>query len=221
MAHPSNAPPAKPRKRDPRGTHDRLVRAALDLFTTQGYHATTTPQIAERAGVAEGTIYRHFESKEHLLNEIYRAAVQLLARVVHDAPPAGTRERLAHIAGAWRELAAHDPALIKLALVTRLEPLLDPKSQEARAALRDEIRGLIASGKAAAEVRAGPVEIWAEVWLSLVSFALDRIAAREWGPQHSAPQLVIDAAWDAIRARATAAPAAAAAQGRFEGQSGP
>ena len=47
------------RKRDPKGTRERLVRAALELFTTQGYHASTTTQIATRAGIAEGTIYRH------------------------------------------------------------------------------------------------------------------------------------------------------------------
>jgi len=47
-------------------THQRLVRAALELFTTTGYHLTTTPLIAKKAGVAEGTIYRHFASKQHL-----------------------------------------------------------------------------------------------------------------------------------------------------------
>lgn len=215
MTHPSGAPPAKIRRRDPRGTHDRLVRAALDLFTTQGYHVTTTPQIAERAGVAEGTIYRHFESKEHLLNEIYRAALRLLVRFVKEAPAAqGTRERLAHVAGAWRDLAGRDPALVKLALVTGLDQLLDTKSREARMALTAELSAVIASGKAAGEVRPGPVEVWTDVWFSLVVLALERIAAREWGAQHSAPQLVVDAAWDAIRARSVgeAAPAAGQAQ---------
>lgn len=207
MAHPPPRPPEPPaRRRDPRTTHDRLVRAALDLFTSQGYHATTTPQIARRAGVAEGTIYRHFESKEHLLNEIYRAAVRLLAKGVADAPPkAPTRDRLASIAAQWREIAARDPALVRLALVTRLRELLDAKSREARAQLRDAVTAVIASGKAAGEVRPGPVDVWTDVWLELVVLALDRIAAREWGAQHSAPQLVVEAAWDAIRAKPAAA----------------
>ena len=50
-------------RRDGEATRQRLLRAALELFTTTGFRATTTPQIAERAGVDEGTIYRHFSSK--------------------------------------------------------------------------------------------------------------------------------------------------------------
>ena len=61
-------------RRDGEATRQRLLRAALELFTTTGFQATTTPAIAERAGVAEGTIYRHFPGKEQLLNEVYRAA---------------------------------------------------------------------------------------------------------------------------------------------------
>src|SRR2546425_6696063 len=61
-------------------TRQRLVRAALELFTAQGYHDTTTPQISKKAGVAEGTIYRHFHSKQHLLNELYRGAARWAGR---------------------------------------------------------------------------------------------------------------------------------------------
>src|SRR5256885_353173 len=72
-------------------TRQRLIRAALELFTTTGYHFTTTPLIARKAGVAEGTIYRHFDSKQHLLNELYRAAGRWAVRVVKEA--AGGRGR--------------------------------------------------------------------------------------------------------------------------------
>src|SRR2546427_8167861 len=51
-------------------TRQRLIRAAFELFTTRGYHDTTTAQIAKKAGIAEGTIYRHFASKQQLMNEL-------------------------------------------------------------------------------------------------------------------------------------------------------
>jgi len=178
------------------------VRAALELFTTQGYHSSTTPQIAQSARVAEGTIYRHFESKEHLLNEIYRAAVRLLISLAKEAPAAATcQERLQYVATAWRDLAGRDAALIKLVFLTRLGSLLDAKSRDARVELRDEVAKVIAAGKSVGEVRAGTVEVWTDVWLQLITLAMDRVANGEWTVQHIGPQQVFDAAWDAIRAR--------------------
>ncbi|MFM7530292.1 MAG: helix-turn-helix domain-containing protein, partial [Nodosilinea sp.] len=44
-------------------TETKILKAALRLFAQQGYSGTTTRQLAEAAGVAEGTLFRHFESK--------------------------------------------------------------------------------------------------------------------------------------------------------------
>lgn len=52
---------------------DKIVKAALDLFAQEGYHATSTSKVARQAGVSEGLIFRHFENKEGLL----RAIIQL------------------------------------------------------------------------------------------------------------------------------------------------
>jgi AcrR family transcriptional regulator len=203
MAHPHETPkPGGRRRRDPAGTRERLVRAALELFTTQGYHTSTTPQIAKRAAVAEGTIYRHFDSKEHLLNEIYRAAVRLLLSAVKDAPVSlSCPARLDRIATAWRDLASSDPALIKLVFLTRLGDLLDSKSRDGFTELREEISKVIATGKSAGAVRSGSAEVWTDVWLALIKLALERIANDDWTAQHIGPQQVFDAAWDAIKAQ--------------------
>lgn len=48
-------------------THEALGRAALELFAEKGYDSTGTARIAERAGVSEMTLFRHFPSKEALL----------------------------------------------------------------------------------------------------------------------------------------------------------
>ncbi len=49
------------------GARERLVVAAVDLFTEQGYDATTVAQIAERVGVTKSTFFRHFADKRELL----------------------------------------------------------------------------------------------------------------------------------------------------------
>lgn len=49
-----------------------ILDAALALFAARGFDATPVPEIAKRAGLSPGTIYRYFESKEDLVNALYR-----------------------------------------------------------------------------------------------------------------------------------------------------
>lgn len=204
MIHQGPVPPdVAARKRNPRQTRERLVRAALELFTTRGYHETTTPLIAARAGVAEGTIYRHFASKDELLNEIYRAGVRLFAAPVKESDArAHCRERLSQIAQRWRDIGAREPAVVRLVFGDAFSGLVDDKSRAVARELRAELEKVIAAGKAAADVRPGSAELWSEVWLRLVLLALERIARAAWKPDEPAVQQVFDAAWDAIRAPA-------------------
>ena len=53
-------------------TRRRLRTAALELFVEQGVVETTTRDLAKKAGIAEGTIYRHFESKDELVRDLFR-----------------------------------------------------------------------------------------------------------------------------------------------------
>lgn len=49
-----------------------LLRSALELFAEQGFNASSTAHIARHAGVASGTLFFHFQSKEELIHEIFR-----------------------------------------------------------------------------------------------------------------------------------------------------
>jgi AcrR family transcriptional regulator len=55
---------------DERGTRQRILGAAAQLFHEQGYHATTMRQIAAEAGIKAGSLYNHFAGKQELLYEI-------------------------------------------------------------------------------------------------------------------------------------------------------
>ena len=181
-------------------THQRLVRAALELFTTQGYHGTTTPLIAKKAGVAEGSIYRHFNGKQHLLNELYRGAARWGGKLVKeaDALRVGPREKLAELARALVQGAAREPAVARLFLLQRHDALLDDESRKAARDFRLGLESLIAQGKSDGTVKPGAAEVWAAVWLSVVSLAVDRVSAKEWPETHAGVGLALDGAWDAI-----------------------
>jgi len=64
---PAVAPAQRRRKRDRVGKQQALIQAALRLFSTRGYEATTTRDIAASAGCAEGLIHRYFGGKAGLL----------------------------------------------------------------------------------------------------------------------------------------------------------
>ena len=57
--------------RKKQGSREKICKAALRLFTEKGIKATTTKQIARKAGVAEGTIYIYFSSKDRLAYELF------------------------------------------------------------------------------------------------------------------------------------------------------
>lgn len=59
-----------PRRRRKHARPRELLVAALALFIEQGYEATRTEAIAERAGVSKGTLYLYFDSKESLFNDL-------------------------------------------------------------------------------------------------------------------------------------------------------
>src|ERR1700712_5464272 len=89
------------------GARDRLVVAAVDLFTEQGYDATTIAQIAERAGVTKSTFFRHFPDKRELLVAGQEALSRLLADGIAEAP-AGAAPLLKAAAAASAELQERD-----------------------------------------------------------------------------------------------------------------
>jgi AcrR family transcriptional regulator len=189
-------------------TRDRLLAAARELFTSEGYHATTTPVLARHAGVAEGTIYRHFPSKHALLNAAYRdvqAWGVAAVRRVNDGP-GETGARLGRLGLRWLSAAETDPSRMLMLLAWRLVGELDESSRTAAEELRAAIQHMIAVGKQEGTVRAGVADLWTSVWLALVTSAVERVAAREWTAGHPHALATLEAAWEAIAWRPIAAP---------------
>ena len=192
----------QPTRRDGEATRQRLLRAALELYTTVGFRATTTPAIAARAGVAEGTIYRHFSGKEHLLNEVFRGAQRWGTNVVQEVTEEeSVAGRLQQIARQLIDTAASDAAQTRMLLRRRDEQHLDEQSRESEREFRSALHTVVAAGGSSGLVRSGPPELWTDVWLALVAFVVERVGAHEWSPDSAPVTMALDAAWDAIAAR--------------------
>lgn len=84
---------SKPDKRE------EILRAALELLAEQGFHGAPMAMIAERAGVGAGTIYRYFENRDVLINELYREIEKRITTILQTgySTEKPFRERFLHL----------------------------------------------------------------------------------------------------------------------------
>jgi len=96
--------------------------------------------------------------------------------------------------------AAREPAIGRLFFLPRHDDLLDDESRKTARDFRLGLESLIAQGKADGSVKPGAAEVWAGVWLGVVTLVIDRVSAKEWPETHAGVTLALDGAWDAIAA---------------------
>jgi AcrR family transcriptional regulator len=75
VAEPLAGVPGPPKRADARRNHDRLLAAATAAFAEHGADDVSLEEIARRAGVGIGTLYRHFPAREALLEAVYKDQV--------------------------------------------------------------------------------------------------------------------------------------------------
>ncbi len=76
-------PQQRPQRADARANHEKLVAGARALFAERGTSAPLE-DVAERAGVGIGTLYRHFPTRQALLEAVYVDEVEAIARAADD-----------------------------------------------------------------------------------------------------------------------------------------
>jgi AcrR family transcriptional regulator len=145
-----------------------IISAAVDVFAEKGFAEATLDEVAKRAGVVKGTLYRYFDTKEAL----FRAVVQdALAAQLHDVETAASAMQgsLADIVPMLLRRAANHmgdarlPAIARMVLTeSRAFPDLAAIWHDALAArLLAFIAGLIATAQKRGEVRPGDPQLYA------------------------------------------------------------
>ncbi|WP_369407657.1 TetR/AcrR family transcriptional regulator [Sulfurospirillum tamanense] len=88
-----------------------ILEAALKLFSTQGFYATTIPQIAKSIGMSAGNIYNYYTSKELLAREIIRYSSKMIAEKIQkiNEMPISTEEKIQKIVEAYFQIAEKKP----------------------------------------------------------------------------------------------------------------
>ncbi|MUG92262.1 TetR family transcriptional regulator [Scytonema sp. UIC 10036] len=79
-------------------TRDRILQAARRLFASQGFDGTTTRDLAQAAGVAEGTLFRHFSNKKAILVEVATQGwVEILTDLLTELSEMGSYKAVAQV----------------------------------------------------------------------------------------------------------------------------
>ncbi len=115
---------------------DELTQVALKLWAERGYDKTSVAEIAREAGVAKGTFYLYFDTKQTLLLEVLRRNTLLpnVLRLMDDLQHASLEDSVAgFVRGSWRHLAEHRELI--LLVLSELPTHLD----EARAFIENVI----------------------------------------------------------------------------------
>ncbi|MCC6807122.1 MAG: TetR/AcrR family transcriptional regulator [Deltaproteobacteria bacterium] len=127
-----------------------ILEAALELFVERHFHGTAIPMIAEKAGVADGTIYRYFKSKDELVNTLFIEKKREMTAYVTQpfAAGLGIKEKLVAIGVRFLEYAEKHPKTTQFLERNHHESYLGPEAQAAELPIIHFVMGLLEEGRA-------------------------------------------------------------------------
>jgi len=191
---PAPPPPREFQQARARESYERLLQAALELYAERGFHATQTPDIAERAGMSVGGLYRYFRDKHQIFVELMHRLLEQ-NRLEQDAMldawerafeegSADPRQGLELVVGwTWDAVRGAPPDLLRTYMAmsyqdetfAALREQYDRYERQAVARMIEKVapRGWISSPLAAAKVLDLAVEALA-VWSALHPGAASR-----------------------------------------------
>lgn len=110
--------------RDGSATRQRIHLAALDLFVRRGVTETSVRDLAAAAGIAEGTLYRHYASKDDLVADLFATNYRAFAGRLRDLrATAGFAARMQAVAAEIFRFHDDDPTLFRFLLLVQHQAL--------------------------------------------------------------------------------------------------
>ncbi|HWD64521.1 MAG TPA: helix-turn-helix domain-containing protein [Solirubrobacteraceae bacterium] len=176
-------------------TRDRLLRAARETIEERGYSAASVVVVAERAGVAAGTLYRHFASKEEMFVELFRAVcdreLAAMRAAAEELPADGTRaERIERVLSTFADRALSRPRLAWALIAEPVDPAVDAERLAYRARYAELVAGALAEAVAAGELPSQDVAVTAAALIGGCGEALvGPLAADSPDPQQTVDAL--------------------------------
>ncbi|PWU48829.1 TetR family transcriptional regulator [Micromonospora globispora] len=135
-------------------SRQRIIAAALEIMAAHGYAGCSVAAVAERAGLATGSVYRHFPTKADLFAEVFRTASQREVDAVARAAAleTGVAERVSAVVETFSGRALQSPRLAYALLAEPVDPAVDAERLVFRRAYAELIAGYVAEGVASGEL---------------------------------------------------------------------
>jgi AcrR family transcriptional regulator len=155
-------------------TRERIVGAAHELIAGGGYRAAQVQPLARHAGVATGTVYRHFPSKADLFAEVFRRAAGREVDAVAEATAidASASERVAAGVATFARRALRGRRLAWALVAEPVDPAVEAERLAFRRAYRDVFAAALRDGIAAGELPEQDVELTAAALVGAIGEAL-------------------------------------------------
>lgn len=154
---------------------EAILGAALDQLAEGGYASATVQAVARRAGVATGTVYRHFPSKGELFAEAFRRAssreTEVFAAVMADDEQSAP-DRIAAAVEAFSRRALASPARAYALIAEPVDPAVEAERLEFRRGYRDLLVDVLEQGVEAGELEPHDQETVAAALVGAIAEAL-------------------------------------------------
>ncbi|MGE0400466.1 MAG: TetR/AcrR family transcriptional regulator [Kofleriaceae bacterium] len=199
---PTPEPSAKGEHRAKGDKREAILDAALELFVERGFFGTAVPEIADKAGVGAGTIYRYFESKEALVNAIYRQQKQSFAGVVLADFPANssTRDQFRTMWMRMAKFATENPQAFVFMELHHHQRYLDDESRALEQRMLDLFTGVVVAAQGRRELKAGPPRLLMGIVMGAFVGVIRSCVEFEQPLEQADWVLAEQVLWEAVRA---------------------
>ena len=173
---------------------EKIIQTAIKLFVEQGFENTPTSQISQASGVATGTLFHHFKTKEDLLNESYLYVKRKMISAMQVQEDKSIKEKLKKSWTSKIEYGKKNPLQVKFTVLFSDSQYITKKTQSEGVKIFQPFTNIFQQGIKEKTLKALPQEILISTYYSILKGVFC-----SKNPDSKTISLGFEMAWDALK----------------------